>query len=86
MRGSVQEQCSITAGSPLLASHLSPCSCASAARWFPSASRSRWTSAVYSAYSVGTVAGLALTPLLAEVCWWVGVLDALEGRGQREGR
>ena len=29
---------------------------------------------------------IALTPLLAEVCWWVGVLDALEGRGQREGR
>lgn len=38
-----------------------------AARWFPDSQRSRMTSLVYGCYSWGSVAGLALTPLVAEV-------------------
>lgn len=38
-----------------------------AAKWFPAATRGRLTSLCYSSYSVGTVAGLALTPRLAAV-------------------
>ncbi|PRW59116.1 putative anion transporter chloroplastic [Chlorella sorokiniana] len=54
----------------LAQSCLMPAASALAARWFPPATRSRQTSTVYSAYSVGTVAGLALTPLVAQHVGW----------------
>lgn len=41
-----------------------------AARWFPAVIRGRCTSMVYSSYSVGTVLGLMLTPLLAAHAGW----------------
>lgn len=47
-----------------------------AARWFPPATRGQQTSAVYSCYSVGTVFGLALTPLVSEVRWEQNVIAA----------
>ena len=36
------------------------------ARWVPAAQRGRCTSLIYACYSAGTVAGLALTPFLAQ--------------------
>lgn len=43
------------------------------AAWFPAAQRSLYTSTIYAFFSVGTVAGLALTPVLAgqvgELCF-----------------
>jgi MFS family permease len=51
----------------LAQSCIMPATSALAARWFPPSRRSRYTSAVYGSYSVGTVAGLALAPLVAEV-------------------
>jgi len=43
---------------------------AAAARWFPLAIRSRCTSSIYSAFSVGTVVGLGLTPAVAQHVGW----------------
>lgn len=36
------------------------------ARWLPADERSKWTSTIYAFFSFGTVAGLALTPFLAQ--------------------
>ncbi|KAL4425822.1 hypothetical protein ABPG75_009838 [Micractinium tetrahymenae] len=51
----------------LAQSCIMPSVAAIAARWFPAVIRGRCTSIVYASYSVGTVLGLILTPLLAAV-------------------
>ena len=50
-------------------------------RWVPEARRARALATVYAGYSLGTVAGLLLTPALAAAFQWPAALHAFSLAG-----
>lgn len=50
-------------------------------RWVPADRRALSLAAVYAGYSMGTVAGLLLTPLLADAFRWPAALHAFSAAG-----